>query len=202
MLKDWSLAKVFTAVPSRRLCENLTGRYRPGTDGRISPKRAFDFQWNYGAKFEGERLPTVSFEYEQNLSPDSSYGMGMSHLEIQEWASAYIQAQEDATLLKKDEHPLWWAVEKFMVPDNIELAEDCWCGVLAVLSRNPPQEVIGVLAAGPLEDLIDDFGPQFIDRVEDEAKRNVAFRHLLGGVWKSGSPEIWARVENARGVSW
>ena len=127
--------------------------------------------------------------------------MALTRLEIEQWASAYIQAQQEP-LLQQADHPLWWAVEKFMVPDNLELAEDCWAATLEVLSQNPPDPVIGVLAAGPLEDLIEYFGPHFIDRIELEAQRNVAFRDLLGGIWKSGPPEVWARVESVRGEPW
>jgi hypothetical protein len=78
--------------------------------------------------------------------------------------------------------------------------EDRWNAILKILSLNPPQSVIGVFAAGPLEDLIADHGAEFIDRVELEARRSPAFRYLLGGVWpRGGSEEIFSRLEKARG---
>lgn len=120
----------------------------------------------------------------------------MNSDEIEAWATAYIALQQDPDRLKGD-HPLFWATERFM-PGRSVTADDCWLAILAILSRNPPEPVIGVLAAGALEDLIDDYGPQFIDRIELEARRNPAFRHLLGGVWESSTPAIWARIETAR----
>lgn len=62
--------------------------------------------------------------------------------------------------------------------------------------------MIGILAAGPLEDLIHAWGPAFIDRIEVQAHRDLAFRHLLGGVWRSSSEEIWKRIEVARVRAW
>jgi hypothetical protein len=59
--------------------------------------------------------------------------------------------------------------------------------------------VLGVLAAGALEDLIQFHGPNFIGHIEAESRRNPAFRRLLGGVWRSSTPEVWARVQRARG---
>ena len=126
----------------------------------------------------------------------------MTRKEIEAWAAAYIVAQLDSNLLKGD-HPLWWAVERFMPgPSTRAPAEDCWAAILEVLSRNPPEQVIAVLAAGPLEDLIDDHGPEFIERIETESRRNASFRKLLGGVWKSSTPDVWARVQKAQGELW
>jgi len=112
--------------------------------------------------------------------------------DLRTWVGAYIEAQQDPNLLKVG-NPHWWAVNRFWEADP----EDCWLAILATLSREPPPTVSGALAAGPLEDLIDDHGPQFIERIETEARRNPAFRDLLLGVWKSSTPEIWARVEKA-----
>ncbi|MGW8392015.1 DUF6869 domain-containing protein [Pseudoduganella sp. HUAS MS19] len=55
---------------------------------------------------------------------------------------------------------------------------------------------VGIMAAGALEDLLSCHGPAFIDRVEQEAKKNRRFAWMLGGVWKSEmSDETWARVQ-------
>jgi hypothetical protein len=66
-----------------------------------------------------------------------------------------------------------------------------------VLARKPSDAVLGSLAAGPLEDLIRYRGPTFIDRIEDGARRNTAFRALFGGVWGSSTPDVWNRVRPA-----
>ena len=119
-------------------------------------------------------------------------------MDIEAWASAYIAFQQDGSR-STDSHPLWWAAERFMDAPG---AEDSWAAILAILAKSPPYSVLGMLAAGPLEDLIHEAGPQYIERIELEARRNPAFRHLLGGVWESSTPDIWSRVESARGSTW
>ena len=127
--------------------------------------------------------------------------VGMESLPLAEWADAYIALQNDERHAF-DGHPLFWAAERFMEPGDSAPAEDCWQAILEILSRQPSDTVIGVLAAGPLEDLIHHAGPEFIERIEVQARRDPAFRHLLGCVWMSSSPEVWARVEAARGSVW
>ncbi|WOB50963.1 hypothetical protein NYR97_06155 [Xanthomonas hydrangeae] len=73
-----------------------------------------------------------------------------SSMDIEAWASAYIAFQQ-AGLHSTDSHPFWWASEKFMEDPG---AEDSWAAILAILLKSPPDSVIGMLAAGPLEDLI------------------------------------------------
>jgi hypothetical protein len=124
----------------------------------------------------------------------------MTREEIAAWASAYIQAQMLPNI--QYDHPLWWAIERFMQVDSITSPDDCWVAILEILSRNPPREVIGILAAGALEDLIRSHGPAFIERIETESRRNKDFRHLLGGIWQCTTPEIWARIQKVRGEAW
>jgi hypothetical protein len=126
--------------------------------------------------------------------------VALSKKEIGDWADAYIRYHSDPD--KRDDHPLWWAVERFFDRSHDEGAEDCWLAILAILDREPAEPVIGILAAGPLEDLIHYSGDRFIDRIELQARRDPAFRHLLGGVWESGSEDVWERVGRARGKSW
>ncbi len=55
------------------------------------------------------------------------------------------------------------------------------------------------LAAGPLEQLLADHGPQFIERIERLAESNASFKLLLGNVWRNSMPEdIWSRVCKCR----
>ena len=123
----------------------------------------------------------------------------MTPQDLQEWAAAYIEAQGSQER-NHENHPLWWPIGRFFELEH-EHPEDCWAAILAVLSRNPSDRVLSVLAAGPLEDLIHMHGKRFIDRIETEARRDPAFRALLRGVWKSGIPEIWARIERAQAWS-
>lgn len=74
---------------------------------------------------------------------------------------------------------------------------------LALDASQDETEVIEVLAAGPLEDLLVHHGAEFIERVEQEARRNPRFAHLLGGVWQSSmADDLWRPVQvvwNRRG---
>ena len=123
----------------------------------------------------------------------------MSPAEIEAWASAYVEYYRQPN--RADDDPLWWAIERFMPRDADP--EDCWCAILEILSRHPSGDVIAVLAAGPLEDILVRHGPRFIDRIEQLSKEDPAFRDLLGGVWQNSmTSEIWKRVVSARGAPW
>ena len=128
----------------------------------------------------------------------------MDAREIEAWAAGYVEALS-LPVPESPEDPNWPYVMGLMpgFSDSLSL-EVIWLIILAVLRIHPSDHVLSVLAAGPLEDLVGVSGETFIDRIEIEARRNPNFKHLLGGVWKGGaSPEVWSRVEKARGqVSW
>jgi hypothetical protein len=126
----------------------------------------------------------------------------LSNDQVLEWARGYIGAYElpDPTLGKDELSP--YILGLMPLSDSLD-PEDVWRVILAVLLLKPSAHISGILAAGPLEDLIEYQGESFIGRIEEEARRNPDFRHLLGGVWQSGTEEIWTRVEKARtGVRW
>ncbi len=95
-----------------------------------------------------------------------------------------------------------------LVEDDPALA---WDAIKAVLSgyteddlfseeRSEAQRVVGNMAAGPLEDLLDKHGPDFIDTVETEARRDRRMEWALSIVWQSSMPnEIWTRIQRAAG---
>ncbi len=84
--------------------------------------------------------------------------------------------------------------------DNPERA---WLAIGETLKRDLTDDEKALLAAGPLENLLVWHGAAFIDRVEEEARRNSRFNDLLGGVWRQSMPsEIWSRVEAARLRIW
>ena len=77
-----------------------------------------------------------------------------------------------------------------------EHPEHAWQGILAALQEPKAEKSLGILAAGPIEDLLSNHGHAFIDRVEAEARANAKFAAVLGGVWRSQMPEdIWCRVQ-------
>ncbi|WP_414637040.1 DUF6869 domain-containing protein [Arenimonas sp.] len=80
--------------------------------------------------------------------------MSIRQSDIEDWADAYIKASLSPGKLKPG-HESWWAVERFILnAHDPSEAENCWAAILEILSREPPQAVLDVLAAGPLEDLI------------------------------------------------
>lgn len=81
-----------------------------------------------------------------------------------------------------------------------------WAVILAILERvepKPENPLFQVLAAGPLEDLLDHHGPAVVERVDTEARRSPAFRLLLGGVWPTTIDRaVWSRLEKYRPNPW
>lgn len=71
--------------------------------------------------------------------------------------------------------------------------------IKGAVTRPMPEVVRGVLAAGPLEDLLAKHGPSIIEDIERLAPADPLFRETLGGVWQSDmTPEVWARVQAAQ----
>lgn len=94
---------------------------------------------------------------------------------------------------------------------------DAWVG-LNDLVRNDPEEawriiqeivrldqtdlILANIAAGPVEDLLSCHGPQFIDRIEELARRDAAVKKMLGAVWRHGMAEdTWKRLKLVAGPS-
>lgn len=82
-----------------------------------------------------------------------------------------------------------------------------WEAILNVVGRfeeaelfcdNPTdaQEIVGHLAAGPLEDLLVNHGAAIIENVEVEARRDRKMAWALSGVWQNAMAEdVWRRVQ-------
>jgi hypothetical protein len=105
---------------------------------------------------------------------------------------------------KNSKNPNYWtgvpvSADEESFQDSVdELGEhpdDAWRFILEVLHLDRNGEVVDVLAAGQLEDLLSSHGPAFIERVETEARTDPRFATLLGGVWKSKmTDDVWTRV--------
>lgn len=82
----------------------------------------------------------------------------------------------------------------------------CLAAILEVLGRidtSSPNQLLGVLAAGPLEDLLNYNGDAVGSEVDLLARRDPGFRLLLNGVWDSGiKSDILARLAKYRGSPW
>jgi len=77
--------------------------------------------------------------------------------------------------------------------------ESLWSFILNVHERDAGEEVASHLAAGPIEDLMSQFGEMYIDRIEDLARKDARFKRMLCGVWQDMmSDELWDRFQRAR----
>jgi len=127
----------------------------------------------------------------------------MTQDELSSLAEAFIEHfsrpyvwDKDMVLMARDRSRTEWAPKKAgdLISDD---PDALWALMLEVLRRDPPADVIAVLAAGPLEQYLVEHGDNVIARVEAQASKDAKFRALLGGVWKRSemSAELWARVE-------
>lgn len=117
----------------------------------------------------------------------------------EEWIEMWSASEVPAVGLGVGASVLDWELPR-QQPDR------CLAAILEVLGRidtSEPNRLLGVLAAGPLEDLLEHSGNFVVDQVDLLARRDPAFRLLLNGVWVSGiSPDIVARLSKYRANPW
>lgn len=79
--------------------------------------------------------------------------------------------------------------------------ERAWTIILLIVERGAPREVLAILAAGPLENLLREHGPAFIARVEEQSRRDSRFREVLADVYPLAcrSSEIRERIRHIVG---
>lgn len=61
-------------------------------------------------------------------------------------------------------------------------AGEAW-DLVRVLLRHAPDDLLGTVAAGPLEDLVIGHGAELVDAIEAEAGGDERFRWALGCIW-------------------
>lgn len=78
--------------------------------------------------------------------------------------------------------------------------QQAWKVILDILEQTESDEIIGNLAAGPLEDILSEHGDVFIDEVEIQARQNPKFTKLVLGVYQGGmSDNVWSRIQVLQG---
>lgn len=112
------------------------------------------------------------------------------------WASAYIKAQSAGPVSREDAN--WWAIRKFDEAADLE-PELCWTAILAVLRKSPNDNVVAAIGAGPLEDLIQLHGPDFVEVIAAEAEHNPSLGAALQKVWLESSEDETTRAYMALG---
>lgn len=126
----------------------------------------------------------------------------MDEVELNQIVDAWVAA-ESAEERSPERKSNEWAVERVMFWAMDGEGELLWRFVTAAYQRDLSDKTVAILAAGPLEDLLADDGPEYIERVEELARRDPKFNYLLGGVWRSTmTDEIWRRVQAARLNVW
>jgi hypothetical protein len=115
------------------------------------------------------------------------------------WMAGVMLGRDDRGRPTKDHEANWWALELVMNWKYDNQHELLWSFILAVHEKDPNSEVVGHLAAGPFEDLLSEFGNDYIERVEALAKSDVRFKSMLCGIWQDRmSDELWSRIRLAR----
>ena len=86
------------------------------------------------------------------------------------------------------------------VPQNSDLALDV---AVQLVNAAPDDESLAYIAAGPLQSVIVDAGPQVIGKVETLAQTNPRFRQALAAVGlQRAEDEVAARVRACRSEPW
>jgi hypothetical protein len=95
---------------------------------------------------------------------------------------------------KDEDNPTFWAYSE-LADIVVDRPLEAFELVLEILAATDDENVLQVLAAGPLEELIHHHGLLVIDAIEREATKNPRLIGLLTGVWKTGPQEVWERIE-------
>jgi len=120
----------------------------------------------------------------------------MNEEDFDNWITAYIEVY-DSNGDRDENHPSYWAIERF-VDLEAEFPEICWVAILTIVAKNPSQRILDNLASGPMEELLELHGAEFIDRIEKEARANPSFQNLLQSVWEITNKALWERILRAR----
>lgn len=94
-----------------------------------------------------------------------------------------------------DDDPEWWAVEAVIDANEDSRVEVLWRLILKLceLADPDPLGVLGMVAAGPLCDIINFRSGDWLGRVEATAPDNPKLLAALAGVWSD--PPIDARID-------
>lgn len=126
----------------------------------------------------------------------------MDEVELVKIVDAWI-AGESAERGTPDHEANDWAINEVSAWPYEGNGDLLWQFILAAYQRDLPDRVIAILAAGPVEDLLTKEGPNFIDRIEELARKDPKFNFLLGGVWHNTmADDVWQRVQSIRNHVW
>jgi hypothetical protein len=97
--------------------------------------------------------------------------------------------------LSQDQPEMAWDVIRYVV--DLYADDD-----LFTSEETEAKRVLGLVSAGPLEDLLGFHGEDFIERIEVEAQRDRRIAWMLGGMYQFlMSDEVWARTRRVA-IEW
>jgi hypothetical protein len=133
---------------------------------------------------------------EPNPSQDHMNGTQLRKL-VDAWIKG-VASERDSKEFEEN----WWAIDKVLEMGSRDPAS-LWEFILAAYNEVTAHSVEQSFAAGPLEKLLSHYGADYIDRVEDLAKKDQQFNYLLGGVWRRNmSKDVWSRLKKVRRDVW
>ncbi|MFD1122149.1 DUF6869 domain-containing protein [Methylophilus flavus] len=115
--------------------------------------------------------------------------------------NAWISYHKNGTSTSQTNDQFWaWEMLDKFVSEQPELA---WEVILGILAEDQSAVVMTNVAAGPLENLMARHGRSFVDRIDQQARKNSEFRFLLNGVWSSNiDPAILKKLTRYRKNPW
>jgi hypothetical protein len=118
---------------------------------------------------------------------------------VEAWIACMVLGRDDRGRATEEYEKNWWAVETVMNWPYDNQHELLWSFILAVHARDINNKAAAHLAAGPVEDLLSEFGEDYIERVEALAASDLRFKYMLTWAWQANmSDELWNRFQLAR----
>lgn len=98
--------------------------------------------------------------------------------ELKDMAARWAVAQARDTGPCQEEEAVLFAVQ-----DLAARPELLWAFILHAEPLCVAPQARDMLSAGPLEELVQGYGREYIDRIESQARHSASFAKLLTGVW-------------------
>ncbi len=115
------------------------------------------------------------------------------------WLDAWSGGNIAAVCPENGDSELDWDLPN----DDPQKCLDVILVVLKKISNESDNRLLGLLAAGPLEELLQMNGEIVVDRVDEYARKDPLFRKLLNGVWDSEVKDsVKKQLLKYRGERW
>jgi hypothetical protein len=136
----------------------------------------------------------------QELLDDFRVDELLSLVTLEEIADAWCRYQTRPQIAGvQDEDPDWWAVELLMDSDFLSDERRVRQTLILLINQAPSEDVLGVVAAGPLENFVAEDEDR-LSWIEEQAKESPRFRGALQRAYLWHLPaQAFARLEQAAG---